>query len=80
MAIINHYQGIVAFSKSCDFVEFGDVAVHAECAVSGDQTSSAVLCFLKNLLKGLHVAIGITMPLRFTKTDAIDDGRMIQRI
>ena len=80
VGIIHHQQGVVFFLQRDDFVELGDIAIHREHAIGGDQARALVLRLDQVLFQFAHVAVGIAATLGLAEADAVDDRGMVERV
>ena len=78
--IIHHHQGVVAVGQRADHREVGNVAIHRENAVRGNQFEPRAFGFHELSLQVFHVVVQVAKPLRFAQADPVNDAGMIQFI
>ena len=80
VALVHHHQGVILLGQVADLVHRGDIAVHGEDTVGADDAEPLGLGFLEATLQVCHVRIGIAVPDRLAKTDAVNDGSVVERV
>ena len=70
----------MALGEVADAAEVGDVAVHREHAVGGDQAEARVGGLVSLRLEVVHVAVRVAQPLRLAEADAVDDAGVVQLV
>ena len=82
MTVVDHDQGAVFVGQRPDVLQPGDIAVHREGAVGGDDDlARAVGPGLFQLgLEVVHVGVGETVALGFAQPHAVDDRGMVQAV
>ncbi len=80
MGVVDHHQGVVAFRQIADLVEFGDIAVHAECAVGRDHPVAGALCVLELRFQISHVVVLVDEAIRPAKPHTVDDRGVVQGV
>ena len=80
MALVDHDEGVVFFGEVADFVHGGDVAVHGEDAVGGDDAESLGLGLFEALFELVHVSVGIAVAFGFAEAHAVDDGGVVEGV
>ena len=73
MRIVDHDEGIVFVGQITDRLEIGDVAVHRENTVGGDQAATGIPGLNQFRLEVGHVVVGIAKSFGFAEADAVDD-------
>jgi hypothetical protein len=61
-------------------IKLRHVAIHRKHTIRSIDTKTLRLCFFQLFLQIGHIGIGIAIAFGFGKSDAIDDGSMIERI
>ncbi len=80
VGVVHHQQGVVFLRQRRDLLELGDVAVHAEYAVGGDEAGARVFRLFELRLQIVHVRVGVAVAPGFAQANAVDDGGVIQRV
>ena len=80
VAFVDHHEGVILLGEIADLVHRGDVAVHGEDAVGGDDAETAAPGFLQLGFEIGHVSVGIAEALGLAEADTVDDGGVVQRV
>ena len=68
------------FRQVADGRQVGQIAVHREHPVRGDQAVARIGRLLQLFFEVLHVVVGVAEALRAAKAHAVDDRRVVQRV
>ena len=76
------HQRAVTVGKFADLFQLGDIAVHREHAVAGDELELRACCvgLLQAVLELVHVRIGEAVPLRLAEPHAVDDRGVVEAV
>ena len=82
MAIVDQNQRAIAVGEGADFLQFGDIAVHREHAIGGDELEprAAAIGFLQAVFEFVHVRIGEAIALGLRKPHAVDDRGVVEAV
>ena len=82
VAVVDQHQRAVAVGKGADLLQLGDVAVHREHAVAGDELEprAGVVGLLQAILELVHVRIGEAVALRLAEADSVDDRGVVEAV
>ena len=78
--VVHHHQRVVRARQLDDAVQRGDVAVHGEHAVGGDQPQPRAGGLLQLRLQVVHVGVRVAVAGRLAQADAVDDRRVVERV
>ena len=80
VGVVHHDEGVVLLSEVADALQVGDVPVHGEHAVGGDELDPAVLGLLQLGVEVVHVVVLVAEALGLAEADAVDDGGVVQLV
>ena len=82
VAVVHHRQRVEFIRKVADGLQVGDIAVHGEHAVGGDENFLAAGCAGRLELGAqiVHIVVLIAEALRLAETHAVDDGGVVQLV
>ena len=82
MAVVHENECLVAVREVADLGQRGDVSVHREDAVGGDESASGpgVARRLQLCFEILHVGVLVAVALGLAETHAVDDGSVVQSV
>ena len=80
MRVVDHHERVVLVGDCADLVERGDVAVHREHAVGGDQLVPRARGRLKLAAQVVEVAVVVAVALRLRQAHSVDDGGVVQLV
>ena len=63
VSVVDHYEGVILFGQFNDVGQGGDIAIHAEDPVRNDHSFLEALGALEDFFEGLHVLMGIDIPI-----------------
>ena len=80
VAVIHHHQGVEFLCQIADALQIGNVAVHGEDAVGGDQDllGTGFSCCHQLRPQVLHIVVLIAVTHGLAQAHAVDDGGMVQ--
>jgi hypothetical protein len=78
--VVHHHDGVVALGQVADRGQRGQVAVHREHAVGGDQPVAGIGRVAQAPLELVHVAVCEPQPAGLAEADAVDDRGVVERI
>lgn len=78
--VIDHYQGVVFLREITNGLEIGNVAIHREHTIGGNESDLRILRFLQFRFEVRHVVVAVAESLRFAESHPVDDARVIQFI
>ena len=76
--VVHHHKRVVFFGEVADPLEIRDCAIHREDAVGRDEAEPRIFRVLQLRFEVGHVAIFVTVALRFAEPDAVNDAGVIQ--
>ena len=82
MAIVDQHQRAVTVGERADLLQFGDIAVHREHAVAGDELEprARAVRFFQAILELVHVRIGEAIAFGFREPHAVDDRGVVEAV
>ena len=82
VAVVDQHQRAVAVGKLADLLQLGDIAVHREHAVAGDELEPRAcgIGLLQAVLELVHVRIGEAVALRLAEPHAVDDRGVVEAV
>ena len=82
MAVVDQDQRAVTVGKFADLLQLGDIAVHREYAVAGDELEPRArgVGLLQAVLELVHVRIGEAVALRLAEPHAVDDRGVVEAV
>ena len=78
--IVHHHQRAVLLGEVADRGQVGDIAVHGEHAVGGDQAETRAGGLGQLGIEVGHVVVQVAEPLGFAQADAVNDAGVVQLI
>ncbi len=78
--VVDHHQRPVAVGQIADRVQPGQIAVHREHPVGGDQAVAGVRCLLQAGLELVHVPVAVPESAGLAQADAVDDRGVVELI
>ena len=80
VGVVHHHHRVVLVGQVADRREVGDVAVHGEDAVGGDQPQPRTRGLLQLRLQVGHVVVAVAEALGLAEADAVDDAGVVQLV
>ena len=82
MAVVHHDQGVELIGQVADALQVGDIAIHGEYAVGGDELHLAARAagILQLGAEVVHIVVLIAVALGLAQTHAVDDGGVVQLV
>ena len=80
MGIVHHNGRVVAIGQFADLRQSGEVTIHGEHAIGGNQSIAATLSGLQLLFEVGHIIIAVAITLSLAQPDAVDDAGMVELI
>ena len=82
VAVVHHHQGVKLIGQIADPLEVGDVAVHGEYAVGGNQQLLAAGSpgVLQAAAEIFHIVVLVAVPLGLAQPHTVNDGGVVQLV
>ncbi len=82
VAIVDQHQRAVTVGQFADLLQLGDIAVHREHAVAGDELEAGAggVRLFEAILELVHVGIGEAVALGFAEAHAVDDRGVVEAV
>ena len=78
--VVDHHHRVVPLGQVADLAQAGDMPVHREDAVGGDQPPAGARRLDQARLQLVHVAVSVAQPSRLAEPDAVDDRGVVQLV
>src|SRR5439155_26152423 len=80
VAVVHHHESAVALGQLDDRSETGEVPVHRQDPIGGDQADAPPRGLPQPLFQVGHVPVRVPVPLGLAQADAVDHARVVQRV
>ena len=80
VGVIDHHECVVLVGEVADLFEPGDVAIHGEDAVSGDEAMARASGVFQLGFEVVHIAVLVSILGGFTEANAVDDAGVVELV